>query len=129
MSSRFYRGERLKSRKEIERLFSRSSDSVGSYPLRLVFNRVEEPQGSYRIQIAFTVPKRKFKKAVDRNRIRRVCREAFRVNKPQLLAALPTDAPQYALMLIYVGREEMPYRYVERKMRKLNQLFLAEIRT
>ena len=123
MNNRFYRGERLKSRKEIQRLFGKQSSSLGSYPLRLIYTKMEEQRGNYPIQIAFSVPKRRFKRAVQRNRIKRLMREAFRLNKSLILDKLSEEAPQYAWMILYVGKEEMPYRYVERKMQKLLKQF------
>lgn len=118
-----YRGERLKSAKEIQALFSGKASTVGTYPFRLVYRATEEKRGNYPIQIAFSVPKRRFKKAVARNRIKRLCREAFRVQKESLLSVWPVDRPQYALMLLYVGQKEEKLGLMTRKMQKLLQLF------
>jgi ribonuclease P protein component len=126
MSNKFYSGEHLKSAKEIQRLFEQKSASVTSYPLRLVYGPMQEQRGNYPIQVGFTVPKRRYKKAVDRNRIKRLMREAFRLNKELLLASLPEDSPQYAWMILYTGKEEIPYRQIERKMRKVINAFLGE---
>lgn len=134
MSNKFHRGERLKSRKEIGRLFGRSGKSVNSYPLRLVYAEAEEQRSNFPFQAAFVVPKRRFKKAVDRNLIKRRVREAYRLQKqilarPQVLAQKPVEGQsgavireqQYALMFIYTGKEAMPYKYIERKMKKILQ--------
>ncbi|MEL6274857.1 MAG: ribonuclease P protein component [Bacteroidota bacterium] len=127
MKNRFYRGERLKSRKEIQGLFGRQSMSLSSYPLRLIYTEMEEKRGNYPLQVAFSVPKRRYKQAVRRNRIKRLMRESFRLNKQLILNKLPTDAPQYAWMILYVGKEEMSYHYIDRKMRKLMLQFSSRL--
>lgn len=127
MPQKFYTGEHLKSAKEIQLLFGGKSASVSSYPLRLVYGPAQEQHGNYPVQVGFTVPKRRYKKAVDRNRIKRLMKEAFRLNKQLLLSGLPVDAPQYAWMILYTGQEELPYRRIDRKMRKLMHAFLEEI--
>lgn len=127
MSNKFYSGEHLKSSKEIQHLFEGKSASITSYPLRLVYGPMQEQRGNYPVQVGFTVPKRRYKKAVDRNRIKRLMREAFRLNKQLLLDGLPAAAPQYAWMILYTGQEEMPYRRIERKMKKVMYSFLTEV--
>lgn len=137
MSNKFHRNERLKSRKEIGRLFGKAGHSLSSYPLRLVYAEAEEIRGTFPYQVAFVVPKRRFKKAVDRNLIKRRVLEAFRLQK-QLIGAhtrvqgeaqgkqWEPPARQLALMFIYTGKEAMPQAYIERKMVKLLSQLAAQ---
>ncbi len=76
----FKRAERLKSRKVIEQLF-KQGQSFAQYPLRIVWVEMAEPRSEFPAQFALSVSKKKFKRAVDRNRIRRLVREAYRLNK------------------------------------------------
>lgn len=125
-NQKFYRSERLKSKVAIQALFDRKSASVSAYPLRLVYASVSEARGNYPIQVAVSVPKRRYKKAADRNRIKRLIREAYRLNKLVLYEQLPPSAPQYAWMLLYIGKEEMSYQRIEKKLRQISSKFLAE---
>lgn len=92
---------------------------MSSYPLRLVYIETETPRSSFPFQAAFVVPKRRFKRAVARNLLKRRMREAYRLHKQELLKGDKENARQHALLFIYTGKEAMPYKYIERKMKKL----------
>lgn len=117
MRATFNRAESLKSRKRIRALFE-SGQSVHSYPLRLVWRETEVEQLGP-IQVAFSVPKRRFKRAVKRNRIKRLMREAYRVQKEAWYAIANEQKQAYGFMLIYTGKEELPLELLERKLHKL----------
>lgn len=120
----FHRDERLRSRKEIDHLFAGSSQSVAQYPLRLVWCEMAQPRSDYPMQMAVSVSKKRFKRAVDRNRIKRLMREAYRLHKHRLYAALPEDAPQLAGMLLFVDKEIPDFQQLEKSMRKLIDKFI-----
>ena len=65
-----------------------------------------------------SVSKRNFKKAVDSNRIKRLAREAYRLQKKSIYDALSTQEQSCALMFLYVAREEMKYSEIEKGIRK-----------
>lgn len=85
--------ERIKSKKQIDRLFKGGgAKAMSAYPLRVVF--LAEPMGeddSMMAQMMVSVPKRYFKRAVKRNHVKRQVREAYRLNKHILLEALVED--------------------------------------
>ena len=78
------RSERLKSRSLIEQLFGGGSRSLAAHPLRIVYRLKDRSEGESPVQLLVSVPKRYFKRAVKRNRIKRQVREAYRLNKHYL---------------------------------------------
>jgi ribonuclease P protein component len=101
-------------KKLIEELFSKQSSSFGVYPLRLVWIKAPVPT-TVPPQVLISVSKRTFKRAVDRNRLKRLIREAYRLNKYRL-----TEQPnghQVALLgIIFTGKEKSPLALVEKKL-------------
>ena len=106
----FKKAERLKSDKIIKELFKKGS-SFYSYPLKLFFLPHEGTQPS---QVLITVPKRRFKKAVDRNNLRRRMREAYRLHKH----LIPEDKTFY-LAFVYIADKKEDYQLIESKLKKL----------
>lgn len=129
-SFHFHKGERLKSRKAIEQLFrDRSMPSLGQYPLRLIWDKAAEERSPFPVQISVSVPKRRFKSAVARNRLRRQVREAWRLQKQGLYEVLADDNHQYVWMVLYTGQEALPYSVIEKAMQKLIRKFIASLQT
>lgn len=121
MNQSFKKAERLKSRKTIGRLFNREGQSFAKFPLRLVFMEIEENEVP--IQFTVSVSKRKFKRAVDRNRVKRQIREAYRLNKQTLIETVEKSGKKYAWMVIFTGSELPDYRQVEKAMKKIIEKF------
>jgi ribonuclease P protein component len=106
--------ERLKRRKVIEKLFSEGR-AVTSFPIRVQY-KIDDPLLTVSLQAGFSVSSRNFKKAVDRNRIKRLMREAYRLQKAPLEQALQTKQQKLALFLIYTGKELPNYALVREKI-------------
>jgi len=117
----FTKPERLKNDKEISRLFEEGK-SITVFPIRLIYLFSDGDEQEH-IKAAFTASKRNFKKAVDRNRIKRLLRESYRLNKPQLYRSL--DTKNYIFMFIYIGKEAVEMDIINQKMLQLFDKFLS----
>ncbi len=121
MNFTYGKKEKLKSKKLIDQLFS-EGQSVSAFPLRLVF--LETPlEEAIVAKTGVSVSKRHFKTAVDRNRIKRLMREAYRLNKTNYFNKIST---QYAFMILYIGKEKPTCQQVEKKMNVLFDKFLKK---
>ena len=122
MKQTFNKKEKLKSKKLIDQLFNEGS-SVSAFPLRLVYIKTEF-EDDVIIKTGVSVSKRNFKTAVDRNRIKRLLRESYRLNKSIYFNNITT---QYAIMILYIGNEKPVFTQIETKMKLLFEKFLSKV--
>jgi len=108
------KAERLCSKKVIDELFA-EGESFLAFPIKVVYKVTELPQ-PVPVQAGFTVSKKIFKRAVKRNRIKRLMREAYRLNKQML--PLLADEQQMAIFFIFIGKELPTFAQVEKAMKK-----------
>lgn len=109
--------ERLSSKKSIEALFN-SARSAFSFPLKAHF--IINDTGSETIpEILFVVPKKKFKKAVDRNKLRRRMKEGYRLNKQILFSWCLDQQKEVKIAFIYVSSEPTSFQSIEESIIKL----------
>ena len=118
MKLTYNKAEKLKSRKMIEQLFAEGK-SVSVFPLRLVYLKRERVDDS-QFKTGVSVGKRHFKKAVDRNRVKRLMREAYRLNKND---GFNNISEPYALMILYLGKTEPDFKSISEHMRILLDKF------
>ncbi len=113
--------ERLNSRILIEKLFTGGSKSLPAFPLRIVYMPVEGDTLPI-ATILISVPKKRFKRAVKRNRVKRQIREAYRKHKQILIDPLKNSNKKVALAFIWLDNELHDSAEVEAKVVKLLQL-------
>ena len=105
--------ERLKSRKIIQQLF-KEGKSFSVFPFRVIY--VEKENQDFNLKAAFSVSSKNFKKAVDRNRIKRLMRECYRLQKKNLEKQLTENKKSLVIFLIYTKKELPEYQFVFEKM-------------
>ena len=118
MGFKFTKKDKLKSKKQIEHLFE-NGQSIMAYPLLLKYMETEFQDNAV-TKTAVSVSKKKFNKAVDRIKIKRLIREVYRLNKPIYFNNLTT---QYALMILYIGDEKPIYANLNDSMKELLEKF------
>ncbi len=120
MSLRFPKQEKLKSKKTIEALFLEGK-SISKFPVKVFYLPIDNSEVS---KAAFAVPKRSFKQAVTRNRIKRQLRESYRLHKQMLTA---NNGPSFALLFLYISKDEPQYDLLESSMKALFKSIRDEI--
>lgn len=104
----FPKKEKLKSKKLIEQLFTEGK-TVTNFPIKLIY--LSCTLENTPLKVGVTVAKRNFKSAVDRNRIKRLLREAYRSNKHIVYNNIEGD---YALLFLYIGKQMPEYETIEK---------------
>lgn len=113
--NKFNKEERLCSKKSLDLLFKNGSSFL-FYPFRVTYLFVAEPH-KYPAQVVINVAKKRYKLAVDRNLIKRRTREAYRLQKENLLYTSLTNKDELLLLsLQYVGKQIYDYAFFEKKL-------------
>ena len=120
----FRKSERLTSRNTFE-LLMKKGRQVNESPFRIIW-LIEKLNSPHPAQAAFAVPKKNFKSAVHRNKIKRMMREVYRKNKAGFYPLLESQGKQAALLLVYSGKTMPQFEDVEQKLTLILQRF-AEI--
>ncbi len=114
----FSKNERLCSKPLIDQLIQKGN-SFNGFPFKVIWMEIQE--SSAPVKIVISVPKRNFKRAVDRNRIKRLIREAYRKNKQPLIERI--ENKKIVMLLVYTSKTFIDYVQTEEKIKNvLNRL-------
>jgi ribonuclease P protein component len=111
MTFRFPKEEKLKSKTLIQKIFDEGS-AVSNFPLKVLYVRTNAVNG-VKLKVGVAVPKKNFKSAVHRNRVKRLLRESYRLNKDKIFNKTEGS---YALLFLYLGKDIPEYKAVEKNM-------------
>jgi len=114
MDQSFKKEERLHSKKIIDLLFE-TGKSFSTGPVRTIWLK-SKPKPGCPVQILITVPKKNISKAVQRNKLKRRMREAYRKNKSPLLELLNQKGNSISLAFVYTKNEVIAYQEIEEKI-------------
>ncbi|RTL58342.1 MAG: ribonuclease P protein component [Sphingobacteriales bacterium] len=110
------KNERLKSRKQIEQLFKEGKNFV-VFPYKVFYVTANDQRSTTNnLQFGIGVSNRNFKKAVDRNRIKRLTREAWRLQKNELKALVNENKITLNVFFIFTGKEIVEYNFAKEKV-------------
>ena len=112
----FTKAERIFLQREIDLLF-REGASFSAYPLRVIYVE-KKPFSGVPVSILISVPKKRFKRAVKRNRVKRLIREAYRLNKNALWESLHLSEKGLLIAFVYVGNEICNFSTLNASMKK-----------
>ena len=121
----FSKSEHLCGEIRITRLFTQGEAFI-SYPLRVVYI-LEPKKDVVPVSVMVSVPKKRFKRAVMRNRLKRLMREAYRLNKQPLIEKIEEKQLQLHVAFNYVSDDELDFITIEKKMKQAIQKLLAKV--
>lgn len=125
-SNTFHKEEKLSHKDTIDSIFNKKGSSIFNPPLLFVYLK-KELKTPYSCQFFVSVGKRKFKKAVDRNRIKRQITDIYRLQKQRIYQAIKNE-DQYAIGVIYLGKELPDHHLLEKKLTLSIDEFIKRIK-
>ena len=108
--------ERLTGEIRLNKLFAEGEAFI-AYPLRVVYYLAEQKENDASVKVLVSIPKKRFKRAVKRNRLKRLVREAYRLNKQPLHNVLSETPNTLYVGFMYVSNDEADFATIEKKMK------------
>ncbi len=126
MDTRLTRKERLRGKSAIDRLFSKGKSFV-IFPLRIVYFSEPATEDSPAMSLLVSVSKKRFKRAVKRNKVKRYIKEAFRLKKNISAQTIKDSGQQVHLAILYLDKEIPEYHTLENRMEDVLKRLAREL--
>jgi ribonuclease P protein component len=124
----FTKQEKLTGETVVTALFQKGA-SYMAYPMRIVWTATKT-ENKPSLKVLMSVPKKKLKHAVDRNRVKRLLREAYRHHKQELTMQVIEQGLQVQMAFVWIPSEVLDYAKVEKKLKdallKMQKLLFCE---
>ena len=121
----FPKSEHLCGEIRITKLFTQG-DAFITFPLRVVYLLQPKTEGEA-VSVMVSVPKKRFKRAVKRNKLKRLMREAYRLNKQVIADLMEQKQMQIQIAFNYVSNDELDFATIEKKMKQALQKLVEKI--
>jgi len=121
----YQKKDKLKSRKQTQNLFS-NGKAIGVFPIKLIYT-IEAVDTAGVLQAGVGAPTRTFRKAVQRNRVKRLLREAYRLEKPSFLTQFSLEHKRINLFFLYGNAEVLPQAEIQNKVRSALALLAQKL--
>jgi len=117
MSKRFGKQDKVKGKKAVSRIFENPKSSITLFPFKAFYSISKSNKSN--VRFAVSVPKKKFKRAVDRNKIKRLVKEVLRLNKLILNKELDKRNVSVHVMILFNGKKIPSYNSVDVKIKEI----------
>ncbi len=121
----FSKKEHLCGETRINTLFTTGNAFI-VFPLRVVYILESAANNNEAANVMVSVPKKRFKRAVKRNRLKRLMREAYRLNKHELIEELENNLLHINVSFQYIADEELDFETIEKKMKVVLQKLIEK---
>ena len=125
---KFGKRERIVSQKLIDELFGGSNQSLVAFPLRIVYLYKERAKDEPPVQVLMSVPKKRFKHAVDRNRVKRQLREAYRRHK-DIVDSVLGEEEGLAIAFIWLSDRHAPSAVIDQRVTTLLERMTKKVKS
>ena len=129
----YQKSDKLKSRKQTQHLFS-TGQAINVFPIRLIYtiepitSSINTPSLASLLQAGVGAPSRTFRKAVQRNRVKRLLREAYRLEKPNFISQAALDNKRVNLFFLYTDALVLTQVEIQGKVKEALSLLVTKLK-